>query len=334
MSIVKTPIAVLGAGSWGTALALLLARNQHIVRLWGHDPQHMQSMAEARCNTRYLPKHPFPENLQVDTALQATLDEVQDVLIAVPSHAFCETLIKLKDYWQPHMRLVWATKGLDATGQLLHEVAIKILGDNIPMAILAGPSFAQEVAQKLPTAVTLAAQDQAFAKNLIAYFHNTYFRVYTSTDMIGVQVGGFVKNILAVAAGIADGLGFGANARSALLTRGLAEMQRLGLAMGARAETFIGLAGVGDLILTGTDNQSRNRRFGLALGQGIALAEALASIVQVVEAVNNALQVYRLARQYQVDMPIVEQVYYVLHEHKSPKQAAQQLLTRAPSAEI
>lgn len=326
-----TPIAVLGAGSWGTALACHLANNGQEVYLWGRDGKQMAAMQRERRNQQYLPDVVLPPNLHVETDLAKALAQTQDLLVVVPSRAFRETLTAIKSF-KPQ-RLIWATKGLDpTTHQLLHVVSKEILGD-IPLAVLAGPSFAKEVAKGLPTAVTIASKHQGFASDLSQRFHSKTFRVYTSSDIIGVEIGSATKNVLAIAVGIADGLGFGANTRSALITRGLAEMIRLGLALGAQKETFIGLSGLGDLILTCTDNQSRNRRLGLALGAGKSSAEAEKEIGQVVEGIGTAAEIYHLAAKKHVEMPICQQVYEVLRQGVAPMTAVERLLSRAAKTE-
>ena len=330
----RTPIAVLGAGSWGTALATHLARNGNPTRLWGHDPEAMAPLIAERVNRRYLPDAPFPPDLAPTADLDAALHGVRDVLVVVPSHAFAETLRRLRGALPPEACLAWATKGLEPeTGRLLSEVATECLPDVRGLAVLSGPTFAREVAAGLPTAITVAASDEAFAEAMSLRLHAETFRTYTSSDLAGVQLGGAVKNVLAIAAGIADGLGFGANARAALVTRGLAEMLRLGEALGAHHATFMGLAGLGDLVLTCTDDQSRNRRFGLALGRGTAPEEALAEIGQVVEGRGTAREVRRLAGRHAVEMPIVEQAYRVLWSGVPPRDAVHALLTRTPKAE-
>jgi len=251
------------------------------------------------------------------------------VLVVVPSHAFRSVLQTVRPLLPADHRVCWATKGLEAgSGRLLHEVAEEVLGRAVPLAVISGPTFAREVAEGLPTAVTVAARDQAFARELAQRLHTETFRAYTSDDVIGVEVGGAVKNVLAIAAGIADGLGFGANARTALITRGLVEIMRLSELLGGRHDTLMGLAGLGDLVLTCTDNQSRNRRLGLALGTGQTLTAALAAIDQVVEGVQTAREVHALAQRIGVEMPITEQVYAVLYQGVAPKQAVHALLTR------
>lgn len=327
------PVAVLGAGSWGTALAILLARNGAPVRLWGRDAQQMADMAEERLNRRYLPDSPLPDNLSPSADLQETVEGVQDLLLAVPSHAFRATLRSIKPMLAPGVRLSWASKGLEpGSRKFIHEMVTEELGQ-LPMAVVSGPTFAREVAQGLPTAVTVAGSDEEVADHFAGRLHGHNFRPYTSGDLVGVELGGATKNVLALAAGIADGLGFGANTRSALITRGLAEMMRLGVAVGGHRETFMGLAGLGDLVLTCTDNQSRNRRVGLALGGGESLEEAIASVGQAVEGVKSAPEILRLAGEQGVEMPITEQVVAVLQERRSPQEAVEELLAREPKPE-
>ncbi len=331
----QSPIAVLGAGSWGTALAIQLCRAGGSVTLWGHEAELMANISAARCNERYLPGVPLPKQLSLDADLGSALQNVQDVLVVVPSHAFRAVLTQLQPLLKNDARLAWATKGLESgSGKLLHEVAEEVLGKDIATAVVSGPTFACEVAEGLPTAVTVASTDIVFAADMAARLHSKTFRAYTNDDVAGVEVGGAVKNVLAIAAGIADGLGYGANARTALITRGLAEMMRLGETLHGQRETFMGLAGLGDLVLTCTDDQSRNRRLGLALGQGKFLEEALAAIDQVVEGVQTAREVHDLALSQGVDMPITEQVYAVLYEARKPKDAVQALLNRDQKAEL
>lgn len=329
----KDSLAVLGAGSWGTALAILLAHNGVSVRLWGRDSVAMAEMITAGHNTRFLANFSFPTHLQACSHIEQALEGISDVLIAVPSAGFRTTLQLLARQTRRPLRLAWASKGLESpTGKLLHQVAGEVLPDS-PLAVISGPTFAQEVAAQLPTAITLASNDAVFAHDLGAQLHNERFRVYTSSDIIGVEVGGAVKNVLAIGAGIADGLGFGANTRAALITRGLTEMMRLGVALGGQRDTFMGLAGLGDLVLTCTDNQSRNRRLGLALAAGKSLSRALADIGQVVEGVQSARELVNQAQHWAVDMPITQQVYRVLHENLPPKAAVDALLLREQKSE-
>ncbi len=327
-------IGVLGAGSWGTALAMLLAGNGHAVTLWTHRSSRAEEMAQARENSRYLPGLPFPDSLKISADLASVLMHAEILLIVVPSHVFRQTLTAIKPLLQDQHKLAWATKGLEpGSHKLLHQQVKEELGDAIGGAVVSGPTFAREVAQKLPGAVTVASKDPAFARQLAEALYANYFRVYTGSDVVGVEVGGAVKNVLAIAAGAADGLGFGANARAALIARGLAEITRLGVALGAQTETFTGLTGLGDLVLTCTDNQSRNRRLGLAVGQGRDIQQAMKDIGQVVEGVNTSREVHALAQNLGVDMPITEQICKVLHHGLTPKDAVQALMERAIRAE-
>ncbi|WP_387463052.1 NAD(P)H-dependent glycerol-3-phosphate dehydrogenase [Photorhabdus sp. RM323S] len=324
-------MTVIGAGSYGTALAITLARNGHDVVLWGHDSEHIQALQQARCNQKFLPDVSFPNSLLLETDLTKALTASRDILVVVPSHVFGEVLKQIKPYLRSDARIVWATKGLEAdTGRLLQDVAREILGDKIPLAVLSGPTFAKELAAGLPTAIAISATESAFSDELQQLFHcGKSFRVYKNPDFIGVQLGGAVKNVIAIGAGISDGMGFGANARTALITRGLTEMSRLGTALGADPSTFMGMAGLGDLVLTCTDNQSRNRRFGMMLGQGISVEEAQSQIGQVVEGYRNTKEVRALAERAGVEMPIAEQIYQILYCNKNVIEAAQALLGRA-----
>lgn len=327
---------MLGAGSWGTALAILLARNGLPVSLWGRDADKMAAMQRNRCNQQYLPETPFPENLQATADLHQALTGALDIMIVVPSQGFRETLrgiIELEsDAGLP--RICWATKGLEHKSvKLLHQVAIEELGTERDLAVLSGPTFAKEVAAGLPTALTVASENPVYAAELADLLHNDTFRAYTSDDVIGVQIGGAVKNVLAIAAGIADGMGLGANTRAALITRGLVEVQRLGVKLGGKPETFMGLTGLGDLLLTCTDNQSRNRRVGLALAQGKKLDEVLSELGQVAEGVYAAQEIHQLAQRHDVEMPIVEEVYRVIYEGVEPRVAVHALLNRAQKSE-
>ena len=327
-------IAILGAGSWGTALAILAARNGCQTLLWGHNPEHMLALATDRQNIRYLPNLPFPDNLQVTSELSDVATFSNLILICVPSHAFKKTLISLKPYSSSNIQIAWASKGFNPDdGCLLHEIVAEIFTEQTPAAILSGPTFAREVAANLPTALTIASAQPDFAKQLSTILHGGLFRIYTSSDVIGVEVGGAIKNVLAIAAGIADGLGFGANTRAALITRGLNEIIRLGVVLGGKQETFMGLAGLGDLILTCTDNQSRNRRFGLALGLGKNRNDAIQEIGQEIEGISAARETFLLAKKYGIEMPITEQTYKVLYEDLAPLTAVQNLLSREQKAE-
>ena len=323
-------ITVLGAGSYGTALAICLARNGHETLLWGRDENHVAVMAQDRENNKYLADCPFPKNLTIEADLSKSVQASDNILVVVPSHAFADMLKQIKPMLTANAKIAWATKGLDPeTGDLLQNVARTVLGNDVSLAVLSGPTFAKEMALGLPTAISLSSEDDEFVAELSDLLHcEKRFRVYSNKDFIGVQLGGAVKNVVAIAAGIADGIGFGANARTALITRGLAEMTRLGLALNAEPATFMGMAGLGDLVLTCTDNQSRNRRFGLALGKGSEVEQAITNIGQVVEGYRNTKEVYMLAQRHGVEMPIVEQVYQVLYRGKDAKLAAADLFSR------
>jgi len=326
----EQPIAVIGAGSWGTALALQFARGGREIRLWGRDAKQLAAISSAGANTRYLPDVQFPDNLHVEADLATCLDGVRDIVISVPSHGLRETLIKVQPLLDSSARICWATKGFElSTGKLPHQVAGEILGSDRAMAVLSGPTFAKEVGVGLPTAMTIAASDAEFADDLAAALSGDSFRAYTSGDMIGVEVGGAVKNVLAIGAGLSDGLGFGANTRIALITRGLVEMTRLGVALGANQDTFMGLAGMGDLVLTCTDNLSRNRRMGLALAGGKSIEEAQQEIQQVVEGVLAAKAVKQVADRLSVEMPICQGIYRILYEGVPPREVVSALMGRA-----
>ncbi len=325
-------VAVLGAGSWGTALALVLSRNGIETPLWGL-PEEIALLQRERENRRYLPGIPFPETLHPTADLGAAVTHSSDLLIAVPSGAFPTLLAQLHPLLSSSAPIAWATKGLAPDhGGLLSTLIEQTLGPRT-LAVLSGPTFANEVACGLPTAITVAANAPEYATRFAQYLHNDTFRAYTASDLIGVQIGGSAKNVMAIGAGIADGLGFGANARAALITRGLVEIIRLGVAMGGSRETFMGLAGIGDLVLTCTDNQSRNRRMGLALAAGNTIEQARAQIGQAVEGVTTAQAIHRLAQQHAVEMPITEQIYRVLFQGLHPREAVNQLLERAQKAE-
>ena len=329
------PIVVLGAGSWGTALAMHLAGSGHNVLLWGNEPEHIQLLAEQRCNQQYLPDVPFPDLLQVTADLEQALASPAWILIAIPSHAYRPFLKKNAPLFKADIGIAWASKGLEnGSGKLIHQVVAEELPHCKLTAVMSGPTFAGEVARNLPTSITVASESESFSRQLTDDLHSGRFRVYRSHDLIGVELGGALKNVLAIAAGAADGLGFGANTRAALITRGLAEMMRLGEAMGGKRETFMGLAGVGDLILTCTDNQSRNRRTGLLLAQGKTLEQVHEEIGQAIEGIKTAREVVRLAQQHDVEVPISEQVYRVLYENRPIKEAVHTLLSRKSSQEI
>jgi glycerol-3-phosphate dehydrogenase (NAD(P)+) len=321
-------VAVLGAGSWGTALAAVLARNGAPTTLWGRDPAAVAQIASTRRNARYLPDLELPAQLSISADLASSVRDAGVVLIVTPSHAFGALLEQIVAYFPDGAGLAWATKGFDPpSGRFLHELAAEHL-PHAPAAIVTGPSFAREVAQGLPTAVTVHSAVPTFAQRVAELLHSTHFRAYTGNDMIGAELGGAMKNVLAVATGVADGMKLGLNARAGMITRGLNEMLRLGAAIGARPETLMGLAGLGDLVLTCTGDLSRNRRLGLALGRGVPLREAVAEIGQVVESVETVDTIMRLAQRHGLDLPIAHGVQRVLHEEITPAEALRQLLAR------
>ena len=294
----------------------------------------LEAMAADSENARYLPGIKFPPNLAAYPDLGECLDGANDVLVVVPSHGLRDTLTKIRPMLGLDARVCWATKGFELhSGKLPHQVAAEVLGSDRPMAVLSGPTFAKEVSEGLPTAMTIAANDSDFANAMARALSSGNFRAYTSDDIIGVEVGGAVKNVLAIAAGMSDGLGFGANTRIALITRGLMELKRLGVALGAKRETFMGLACMGDLVLTCTDNLSRNRRMGLALASGMSIDEAKAEIQQVVEGVMAAEAVKEVADELGIEMPICNEVYRILYEGKPPREAVADLMSRALKSE-
>jgi glycerol-3-phosphate dehydrogenase (NAD(P)+) len=335
MKTEQSVVSVLGAGSYGTALAISFARNGHAVTLWGRNADDVETLATERKNQRYLPDITFPETLKLESDLAKAVKASQIILVVVPSHAFAKTLEQIQPMLNASAKVVWATKGLEPnTGHLLQEVAVEKLGETVPLAVLSGPTFAKEMAAGLPTAISVSSTETVFANELAKLLHcSRSFRVYNNDDFIGIQLGGAVKNVIAIGAGMSDGFGFGANTRTMLITRGLAELCRLGCALGAKPETFMGMAGLGDLILTCTDDQSRNRRFGLALGKGLDVEASMNSIGQVVEGYRNTKEVYLLAKRSGIEMPICDQIYQVLYENKDVKVAAMALLGREQKSE-
>ena len=329
----NAPVAVLGAGSWGTALAVQLARNGVATTLWGRTPQAIVEMATTRRNARYLPDLELPDALQLSAMLEPTVRDAGTLLLSVPSHAFDELLDAIAAWVAPGVGIAWATKGFDpGSGRFLHELVAEHLPGH-PAAVVTGPSFAREVALGLPTALTVHSSDAAFAHDVAQQLHSPRFRAYTGNDVLGAELGGAMKNVLAVATGVADGMQMGLNARAGLITRGLAEMLRLGAALGSRAETLMGLAGLGDLVLTCTGDLSRNRRLGLALGRGVGLAQAIAEIGQVVESVQTVDTVMKLAAESGVELPITALVQKVLHEELTPTEGMRALLSREQKPE-
>ncbi len=329
-------IAVLGAGAWGTALAMNISQ-RHNVSLWARNAGHVSGMRKARANPLYLGDFKFNEQLQVEDNLQTAINDADLILSVVPTAGFRSILKDIKALGCT-LPIIWANKGLEPQStKLPYEVALEELGDpqltGQHWGALSGPSFAAELVRGLPTAVTVAATDEEFSNQAALLIHGANLRVYNSTDVIGVSVGGAVKNIMAIAAGISDGMGFGNNARAAMITRGLAEMTRFGVALGAKPETFMGLAGAGDLILTCTGQYSRNREVGLQLASGKSLADILQGLGHVAEGVNTTAEVMRRAHAMQVDMPITYQVDQVLSHGKSAKDAVVDLLGREQKAE-
>ena len=330
MTALPGPTAVIGAGSWGTALALLLARCQQDTLLWSGEPGHAQAMAKSQSNEAYLPGIPLEPRITPSDNFEEAAN-ASHLVLAVPSHAFRALLTQLKEHLPRDKRcyICWGTKGFEPDSSLLlSDVFEEVMDENAVPAVVSGPSFAGEVARGLPSALTVAAANDDDACAVAAWFRDARTRVYTSTDLRGVQLGGAIKNVMAIAAGISDGLGFGANARAALITRGLTELARLGEALGGRPETFMGLTGLGDLILTCTDDQSRNRRVGLAIGRGEDVTTALETIGQEAEGLNTARELFRKSQALDVEMPISEQVYRIVFEKLDPKLAVTALLSR------
>lgn len=322
----QSRVCVLGAGSWGTALALYFSTCFDNVHLWSFDPEEAARLQADRENKQYLPGISFPDNLHCGHQLDELLISNSLVIVAVPSHVFVETLSKLNDLKQNISAVVIATKGVTSTGEFLHKVSEDVLGATYPLALLSGPSFAKEVAQAMPTSITLASKQDILLEQLAPIFHSPLFRIETSSDLIGVALGGLIKNVVAIAVGLSDGLGFGANARAALITRGIQEMSLMANAMGAKTETVMGLAGLGDLVLTTTDNQSRNRRFGLALGKGLSMTDAEIQIGQVVEGKSNVKELMILAKRYKQTLPICQQIFEIVYNGLSGEQAMQNIL--------
>jgi glycerol-3-phosphate dehydrogenase (NAD(P)+) len=328
------PIVVLGAGSWGTALAIQFARGGGPTVLWGREEDDPAELARTRRNERYLPGAEFPPSLAIEPDLAKALASGEDIVLVVPSNALRIVLKQIQPMLGPRARIAWASKGFElATGKLPHQVASEVLGPGVPIAVLSGPTFAREVGLGLPTAIAVASPDQAFARSLAERISSGGFRAYTQSDIVGVEIGGAVKNVIAIATGVSDGLGYGSNSRVFLITRGLAEMVRLGVALGAKRETLMGLAGLGDLVLTCTDDQSRNRRFGRALAAGKPVEQAITEIGQVVEGFHAAKAVHKVAARHAVDMPICQHVFEVLHQGVPLMQVVESMLQREVTPE-
>jgi glycerol-3-phosphate dehydrogenase (NAD(P)+) len=325
-------IAVIGAGAWGTALAIQLAKKHH-VSLWGRDQARLDALTIARVNEKYLPGITLAANILVTSQFEVAVANA-DLALIVTSTAGLAASVERIHKFAPSTPIIWACKGFDrTTGKLPHETVSNVIAGDCFYGALSGPSFADEVARGLPCALTLAANDSAFAAAMTTEISGNALRVYSSPDLVGVELGGALKNVMAIAAGISDGMKLGLNARAALITRGLAEMVRLGTAMGGRAETFMGLTGVGDLILTATGNLSRNRRVGMLLAEGKSLNDILNDLGHVAEGVNSAETACRLAKQYGVDMPITDAVNAVLFAGANPQDAVKSLLSRDVKAE-
>jgi len=333
-SVQDARVAVLGAGSWGTALAALIARHGTRTTLWGRDATVVAAINAKHENPRYLPGIALPDTLQASIDLAEVVGQADLLLVSVPSHAFTQTLQQITPLRPAHAGVAWATKGFEpGSGRFLHEVAAQALGESVPLAVVTGPSFAKEVAEGLPTALTVHSDDPGFAAQVAGVLHGPAFRAYTGQDMCGAELGGAMKNVLAVATGVADGMNLGLNARAGLITRGLNEMLRLNIAMGGQPETLMGLAGLGDLVLTCTGDLSRNRRLGLALGRGQAMDEAVREIGQVVESVQTADEIMRLAERHGIELPIAYTVRDVLHGEITPAEGLARLMTREQKAE-
>lgn len=323
-------VSVIGAGAWGTALALLLDQNRHRVRIWGHDAVHLAEIARERTHDRALPNIVLPESLFFEPDIDRVLLEADAVVMAVPSHALRTVANRMRAYAGP---LVSVTKGIEAdTGFTMSALLQQVIPGAIPAA-LSGPSLALEVARGIPTAVVAASPDPATARLVQDLFHRPTFRVYSSTDLVGVELGGALKNVMAIAAGVCDGLGFGDNSKAALITRGQAEMRRLGVACGARPETFAGLSGLGDLTVTCFSRLSRNRNFGEQIGKGASVASLVSGARSAIEGYPTARSAQALANRLGVTAPITEEVCAMLYHQKDPRHAVQDLLGRDSKAE-
>jgi len=332
-------IAVLGAGSWGTTLAMLLAEKESEIRLWVYEKELVTEIKNKRENTVYLPGYKLPENIYPTNSLREAIESSDIILSVVPSHAVRDVFTSIKEF-MPDVPVISATKGITTdTLQTVSQVLEDVLSSTTihrRFAAISGPSFAEEVAKKHPTAITIASYNEVLAKELQGLFFRAYFRVYTNLDVIGVEIGGSLKNVIAIATGCADGLGFGHNTRAALITRGLAEIKRLGLAMGAQAPTFYGLSGIGDLVLTCTGELSRNRTLGYRLGQGVKLKDTFSELSgrgMVAEGVKTAKAAHELSKRYNVPMPITQEVYSLLYEEKDVQKVVHDLMMREAGGE-
>ncbi len=331
-------IAVIGAGSWGTALAILLAGKNYNVKLWGHRSEHVDRLIDDGRNVKYLPDFAFPDSLQPVHGLQQAVEGTSIIVMAVPSHSYRQVFLEMLPYLAENCRIISAVKGIEnKTLKTMTQVMAELLEDhpeynfkekNLELGVISGPSFAKEVAKRLPTAVTIGFDKLQTAKEMQQIFVTEFFRVYASRDVIGLEISASLKNIIAIAAGVCDGLGYGLNTRAALITRGLAEMQRLGTAMHADPATFFGLSGLGDLLLTCTGDLSRNRTVGLKLGEGKSLEQIKSEMSMVAEGIKTTQSAYDLAKKIKIEMPILEQVYNIIYCGKSCSEAVRDLLNR------
>ncbi len=325
-------LAVIGAGAWGTSLSIALSR-KHQVALWAREPEVVRGMREVRENRQFLPRFLLPESVAIEESLASAARDAELLVVAAPLMGLRATLRLLSETGQPRP-LIWVCKGFEPdSGKLPHQIVDEELGGSVSCGVLTGPSFAEEVARGLPMAATLASHDMHFARAVAAELHGGRLRIYANDDLVGAEIGGAVKNVMAIAAGICDGFKFGHNARAALITRGLAEIARLGVALGGQPGTFMGLAGMGDLILTCTGDLSRNRRVGLALAAGKALPQILDELGHVAEGVGTAREAAKLAAQLGVDMPITQAVDAILNQNEPAQEAVERLLSRDPKVE-
>ncbi len=326
-------IAILGAGAWGTALAINLSA-RHQVTLWTFDASHLTELLSYRVNLSFFPNFNLPESISFTASLNEALKDAELALVVVPIAGFRETLQGIVKNGI-NIPIIWGCKGFESDdAKLPHQVVAETFAYHVPCGVISGPSFAEEVAKGLPTALTLASEDKNFASEMAGQLHSSNLRVYTSQDVVGVETGGAIKNVITIAAGISDGMGFGHNARAALITRGLMEITRLGLRLGGKMETFMGLAGAGDLMLTCTGDLSRNRRVGLLLAEGKPLTNILNELGHVAEGVFTAQAVLRLSKNLNVGMPITEAVCNILHDGMPAGEAVEMLLNREQKAEI
>ncbi len=331
-------IAVIGAGSWGTALSILLAGKNYRVKLWAHRSEHVDRLINDRENVKYLPEIAFPESLQPVYELKQAIEGTPIIVMAVPSHSYRDVFLEMLPFLAENCRIISAVKGIENTKLMtMTQVMAEILAEhphykfaekNLELGVISGPSFAKEVAKRLPTAVTIGFEKLQTAKEMQKIFGTEFFRVYASSDVIGLEISASLKNIIAIAAGVCDGLGYGLNTRAALITRGLAEIQRLGTAMNADPATFSGLSGLGDLLLTCTGDLSRNRTVGLKLGEGKNIDQIKSEMSMVAEGIKTTKSAYDLAKKVKIEMPILEQVYNIIYQGKSCSEAVRDLLNR------